>query len=224
MRVLVVENDELFGSAIHKSFMREGYAVDWIRKGCELTLAMHTHKYDCVLMDLDLPDVSGESLLLVVQHRAPGISILVTATRGAIQDRIRLLDIGADDYMIKPIDLDELCARVRAVCRRAPAIQVGRELEHGPLKLFPARHGVTWHEQPVVVTRKEYWLLEIFVRKKNQVLTRAQLEEALYGWGEEVGSNAVEVYIHYLRRKFGSTVIQTVRGVGYQLGAEDALK
>ncbi len=200
MRVLVVEDDELFGSAVHKSLMREGYAVDWIRKGRDLTIAMHTHKYDCVLMDLGLPDVSGESLLSVVRHRDPAISVVVT-----------------------PIDLDELCARVRAVSRRAPSAAAGGELEHGPLKLFPARHGVTWHEQPVVVTRKEYWLLETFVRKKNQVLTRAQLEEALYGWGEEVGSNAVEVYIHYLRRKFGSTVILTVRGVGYQLGAEDTL-
>jgi len=223
MRVLVVEDDELFGSAVHKSLMREGYAVDWIRKGRDLTIAMHTHKYDCVLMDLGLPDVSGESLLGVVRHRDPAISVVVTTARGGIQDRIRLLDIGADDYMIKPIDLDELCARVRAVSRRAPSAAAGGELEHGPLKLFPARHGVTWHEQPVVVTRKEYWLLETFVRKKNQVLTRAQLEEALYGWGEEVGSNAVEVYIHYLRRKFGSTVILTVRGVGYQLGAEDGL-
>jgi len=224
MRVLVVEDDELFGSAVHKALTRAGYAVDWIQKGRDLQVAMVTHKYDCVVLDLGLPDVGGESLLKVIRGRDPTVSVVVTTARGGVQDRIRLLDVGADDYMIKPIDLDELCARLRAVSRRAPVSQGGEgDAEHGPLRLFPSRHAATWHGNPVVLTKKEYWLLETFVRKKNQVLTRAQLEEALYGWGEEVGSNAVEVYIHYLRRKFGASLIQTVRGVGYQLGPEDTL-
>jgi DNA-binding response OmpR family regulator len=224
MRVLLVEDDELFGSAVHHFLMREGYAVDWIRTGRDVAVAMRAQEYDTVLLDLGLPDIGGEKLLTVMRNRDPGICVVVVTARGGIQERIRLLDLGAADYMVKPIDLDELCARVRAVCRHAPSIASGHELEHGPLKLHPARHAVTWREQPVALTPKEYSLLEIFLRKKGHVLTRVQLEEALYRWEEEVASNAVEVHVHHLRGKFGSTIIQTVRGVGYQLGAEDAFQ
>jgi len=224
MRVLLVEDDELFGSAVHSCMMREGHAVDWIRKGRELAVAMRSQQYDCILLDLGLPDVSGESLLASMLDRDPELCVIVMTARSGIQDRIRLLDMGADDYMIKPVDLDELCARVRAVYRRASSSTSAREVAHGPLKLYPARHAATWREQPVVLTRKEYSLLETFVRKKGQVLTRVQLEEALYGWDEEIASNAIEVHIHHLRGKFGSAIIQTVRGLGYQLGAEDALQ
>jgi DNA-binding response OmpR family regulator len=223
MRLLVVEDDDLLGSALHKSLTRFGYAVDWIVKGADLEISMRTHEYTCVLLDLGLPDIPGESLLKTIRAMNPGMSVVVLTARGGIQDRVALLDIGADDYMIKPIDMDELAARLRAVLRRAGSSQEGRtEIEHGALKLFPARRMATWKDQPVPLTNKEYWLLETLLRKKNQVLTRAQLEEALYGWGEEIGSNAVEVYIHFLRRKFGTGLIQTVRGVGYQIGSENA--
>ena len=224
MRVLLVEDDELFGSAVHNCLMREGYAVDWIRTGRDVAGAMREREYDSVLLDLGLPGVGGEDLLTVMRNRDPGICVVVVTARGGIQDRIRLLDLGAADYMVKPVDLDELCARVRAVCRHAPSTASGHELEHGPLKLHLMRHAATWREQPVALTRKEYSLLETFVRKKGQVLTRVQLEEALYGWEEEIASNSLEVHIHHLRGKFGSTIIQTVRGLGYQLGAEDALQ
>lgn len=221
MRLLVVEDDDLLGSALHKGLTRFGYAVDWIVKGADLEIAMRTHEYSCVLLDLGLPDIGGETLLKTIRAMSPGMSVVVLTARGGIQDRVALLDIGADDYMIKPIDMDELAARLRAVLRRASSSHEGRaEIEHGALKLFPARRMATWKDQPVPLTNKEYWLLETLLRKKNQVLTRAQLEEALYGWGEEIGSNAVEVYIHYLRRKFGTGLIQTVRGVGYQIGNE----
>jgi len=221
MRLLVVEDDDLLGSALHKGLTRFGYAVDWIVKGADLDISMRTHEYSCVLLDLGLPDISGEELLKSIRALSPGMSVVVLTARGGVQDRVALLDIGADDYMIKPIDMDELAARLRAVLRRASSSHEGRaEIEHGSLKLFPARRMATWKEQPVPLTNKEYWLLETLLRKKNQVLTRAQLEEALYGWGEEVGSNAVEVYIHFLRRKFGTALIQTVRGVGYQIGSE----
>jgi DNA-binding response OmpR family regulator len=223
MRLLVVEDDDLLGSALHKGLTRFGYAVDWIVKGGDLDIAMRTHEYTCILLDLGLPDVSGEALLKAIRLINPGISVVVMTARGGIQDRVALLDIGADDYMVKPIDIDELGARLRAVLRRTHATQEGKaEIEHGLLKLFPSRRMATWKGDPVPLTNKEYWLLETLLRRKNQVLTRAQLEEALYGWGEEIGSNAVEVYIHYLRRKFGSALIQTVRGVGYQLGPETA--
>jgi DNA-binding response OmpR family regulator len=224
MRLLVVEDDDLLGSALQKGLMRLGYAVDWIAKGADLDIAMRTHEYTGVLLDLGLPDISGEVLLKSIRVLSPGMSVVVMTARGGIQDRVALLDVGADDYMVKPIDLDELGARLRAVLRRSSASTEGRaEIEHGFLKLFPSRRMATWKGEPVPLTNKEYWLLETLLRKKNQVLTRAQLEEALYGWGEEIGSNAVEVYIHYLRRKFGSGLIQTVRGVGYQIGLEEAL-
>jgi len=222
MRVLVVEDDDLLGSAVQKGLIRVGYAVDWIRRGADLAISMATHEYECVLLDLGLPDIGGEELLRGIRSRDPGISVVVMTARGGIQDRIRLLDIGADDYMIKPIDIDELAARLRAVLRRVNASHESRiEIEHGSLKLFPSRRMATWKGAPVPLTNKEYWLLETLLRKKQQVVTRAQLEEALYGWGEEIGSNAVEVYIHYLRRKFGAGLILTIRGAGYQLGPAD---
>jgi DNA-binding response OmpR family regulator len=222
MRVLVVEDDDLLGSAVQKGLTRVGYAVDWISRGADLTVSMATHDYECVLLDLGLPDISGEDLLQGIRAKDPGISVLVMTARGGVQDRIRLLDVGADDYMIKPIDLDELAARLRAVMRRARSPDAGTTtLEHGALELIPSRRAAIWRGHPLVLTNKEYWLLETFVRRKNQILTRAQLEEALYGWGEEVGSNAVEVYIHYLRRKLGNGLIMTLRGVGYQLASAD---
>jgi DNA-binding response OmpR family regulator len=222
MRLLVVEDDTLLGSALRKELTRVGYAVDWIAKGADVDVSMRTHEYAGVLLDLGLPDVGGEALLKTIRARNPGVSVLVMTARGGIQDRVALLDIGADDYMVKPIDLDELGARLRAVLRRAQASQDGMtETEHGALKLYPSRRMATWKGEPVLLTNKEYWVLETLVRKKHQVLTRAQLEDALYGWGEEIASNAVEVYIHYLRRKFGSELILTVRGAGYQLGPEE---
>lgn len=220
MRVLVVEDDDLIGTAVQKGLIRVGYAVDWIRRGSDLKMAMATHEYECVILDLGLPDIAGESLLQTIRTRDAGVSVVVMTARGGIQDRIHLLDLGADDYMIKPVDLDEMTARMRAVMRRPRSIESGgSNVEHGALILFPSRRAATWRGEPTVLTNKEYWLLETLVRRKNQVLTRPQLEEALYGWGEEIGSNAVEVYIHFLRRKFSNELIQTVRGVGYQLCA-----
>lgn len=222
MRVLVVEDDDLFGSAVQSALTKAGYAVDWIRKGADLSGTMATHDYECILLDLGLPDFSGETLLRRIRKDDPGASVLVMTARGGIQDRVRLLDIGADDYMTKPIDLDELAARLRAVMRRARNRELGdTNIGHGAIVLVPARRAAVWRGQPVALTNKEYWLLETFVRRRNQVLSRAQLEEALYGWGEEIASNAVEVYVHYLRRKFGNGVILTVRGVGYQLAAPE---
>jgi DNA-binding response OmpR family regulator len=139
-------------------------------------------------------------------------------------DRITLLDLGADDYLVKPVDLEEVSARVRSVTRRAQSVQGGAAvLTHGPLKLQPARRSATWAGNVVALTNKEFWVLETLVRRKNQVLTRAQLEDALYGWGEEVDSNAIEVYIHFLRRKFHPLLIRTIRGAGYQLGPLESI-
>ncbi len=222
MRILMVEDDSLFGGAMQKSLLRAGYAVDWIQAGKELVSAMRTSEYDCVMLDLGLPDADGEDCLRTIRERNPGISVIVITARGGLLDRVRLLELGADDYLVKPVDLDEVNARVRAITRRVQQAQGGGSgvLAHGALRLQPARRTATWKGQVVPLTNREFWLLETLVRKKGQILSRERLEETLYGWGDEIDSNAVEVYVHHLRRKFEPGLIKTVRGLGYQLGAE----
>ncbi|MEQ1686126.1 MAG: response regulator transcription factor [Burkholderiaceae bacterium] len=223
MRLLLVEDDALFGAALQKSLLRAGYAVDWIQAGSDLVGSMRSAEYDCVLLDLNLPGATGEECLARIRDRNAGLSVVVITASGGLMDRIRLLELGADDYLVKPVDLDEVNARLRAITRRARQAQGGSDvLAHGPLRLQPARRTATWNGQVVPLTNREFWLLETLVRKKNQILSRERLEETLYGWGEEIESNAVEVYIHHLRRKFSPSLIRTVRGLGYQLGAEPA--
>lgn len=221
MRLLMVEDDTLFGAALHKSLLRSGYAVDWIQMAGAIVASLRAATYDCVLLDLNLPDGSGEDSLKSIRERTPGLPVIAITARGGVLDRIRLLGLGADDYLVKPVDLDEVNARVRAVTRRVLQSQGGLNvLTHGALCLQPARRTATWRGKVVPLTNREFWLLETLVRKKNQILSRERLEETLYGWGEEIDSNAVEVYIHHLRHKFEPTLIRTVRGLGYQLGAE----
>jgi len=221
MRLLLVEDNELLGTAVHKGLVRSGYAVDWIRSGKEVLAALVSCNFDCVLLDLGLPDVDGPALLQSIRRRGLAVPVIVITARGGVHDRISLLDLGADDYMVKPVDLDEVSSRIRAVLRRGQGkAHAGGEPEHGPLKLYPSRRMATWNGEVVPLTNKEFWLLETLVRRKNQVLSRSQLEEALYTFDVEVESNAVEVHVHYLRRKFSPALIQTVRGVGYQLGPE----
>lgn len=222
MRILMVEDDVLFGGALNKALLRAGYAVDWIQSGSELVAAMRSAEYGCVMLDLNLPGLGGEDCLRALRERNPGLSAIVITARGGLIDRVRLLELGADDYLTKPVDLDEVTARVRAVTRRAQLAQSGGAsvLRHGALTLQPARMTATWKGRLVPLTNREFWLLETLVRKKGQVLSRERLEEALYGWGDEVDSNAVEVYIHHLRRKFEPALIKTVRGLGYHLAAE----
>lgn len=220
MRLLLVEDDERLGTAMRESLLRPGYAVDWVRSGAGVMNWLSSYSFDCVLLDLGLPGLSGEQVLKAIRQRQSPVAVIVTTARGGVHDRINLLDLGADDYMVKPVDLDELASRVRAVLRRAQARAAGDAgpPEHGPLKLFPTRRIATWHGQVVPLTNKEFWLLETFVRHKGQVLTRTQIEQALYDGSEQIASNAVEVYVHYLRRKFSPKLIETVRGLGYQLG------
>ena len=215
----MIEDDEVFGTAVLRHLSSSGHVVDWIRTGGEVAAAMSHHAYDGVLLDLGLPDGSGDAALRVIRANRTGLPVLVMTARGAVHDRVSLLDIGADDYMVKPLDLDELLARLRAIARRKqapPEIEV--ELGHGALRLVPSRRLATWYGEPVPLTNKEYQLLEHLLRRKQQILTRGQLEAALFADGDEIGSNALEVYVHFLRRKFSSNLIQTVRGVGYQLG------
>ena len=221
MRLLLAEDNELLGTAVHKGLVRSGYAVDWIRTGKEVLPTLASCSYECVLLDLGLPDVGGDTLLRTIRERGLSVSVIVVTARSRMEDRINVLDMGADDYMVKPVDLDEVCSRIRAVMRRwqGKAPEMG-EPEHGCLKLYPSHRMATWRGEVVPLTNKEFWLLEILVRRKNQVLSRAQLEQALYTYDAEIESNAVEVHVHYLRRKFTPQLILTVRGVGYQLGPE----
>ena len=220
MRLLVIEDDEVFGTAVLRHLSGSGHVVDWVRTGHDVAAALSAHTYDGVLLDLGLPDGPGDVALRVIKSSDRRPPVLVMTARGAVNDRVQLLDLGADDYLVKPLDLDEMQARLRAIARRhrqeSPEVEV--ELVHGALRLLPSRRVATWYGEPVTLTNKEYRLLEHLVRRKHQVLTRSQLEATLFGNGDEIGSNALEVYVHFLRRKFSSNVIHTIRGVGYQLG------
>jgi DNA-binding response OmpR family regulator len=222
LRILLVEDDVLLGTSTKIGLEQDGYAVDWVNDAEAADRALTTHVYDAVLLDLGLPGTDGETLLQGWRVRGERTAVLVLTGRGYVLDRVRLLNLGADDYLVKPFDLTELDARVRAVVRRAAGVS-SSALKVGHLELIPESQSVLWRGEPVVVTSKEFWLLEALVRNKNRVLTRRQLEDALYGWGDEVESNAVEVHIHHLRRKLSRDVIQTVRGAGYGL-CLDALK
>jgi DNA-binding response OmpR family regulator len=218
MRVLLVEDDKMLGSAVQKHLGQQGFAVDWIVCGKEFTEASDCHSYDLVILDLGLPDMSGEVLLQRLQSAQVDVRVIVTTARGSISDRVSLLNKGADDFLVKPYDLDELTARIRSLLRRLPAADADANAStHGPLRLFPLRLAATWDGVEVPLTHREFWVLETLVRRKNQVLTRRQIEESLYGWGEEVESNAIEVYVHMLRRKFRPDLIHTIRGVGYKI-------
>lgn len=218
MRILLAEDDPLLGDAVYKSTCRVGFAVDWVKTGRDFDSAVTNHHYDFVILDLGFPDDCGERILQRLRTKNPHVPVIVVTARGSIQDKVALLNMGADDFLVKPFDLEELSARIRALLRRLPAedADAGATV-HGPLTLFPLKFGASWGGEPIALTHREFWVLEVLVRRKNQVLTRAQIEEALYGWGEEVESNAIEVYVHMLRRKFGAHLIHTVRGVGYQI-------
>jgi two-component system OmpR family response regulator/two-component system response regulator QseB len=218
MRLIVAEDDQLLGKAVQKSLVREGFAVDWVANGGDFFEATSSHCYDAVLLDLRLPDMTGEVLLERFLARGLHTPIIVMSSRSRTHDRVSLLDMGADDYLVKPFDLDELTARIRSVLRRMPKIKSDAPSNtYGDMTLYATRCTVRLKGHEITLTHREFWLLELLVRKSGQILSRSDMEDALYGWGEEVESNAVEVYIHHLRRKLGPGLIHTIRGAGYQL-------
>jgi DNA-binding response OmpR family regulator len=216
VRILLVEDDAMLGASVQVGLEQDGFAADWVTDGIAADSAVKAHRYDAIVLDLGLPGVEGETLLRGWRARADRTPIVVLTARGFVLDRVRMLNLGADDYLVKPFDLLELCARIRAVVRRA-AGECREVLEFGPLQLYPESHAVLWHGQRVEVTNKEFWLLEALLRNRSRILTRRQLEDALYGWGDAVESNAIEVHIHHLRRKLSRKLILTVRGSGYSL-------
>ena len=234
MRVLVVEDDMLLGDAIQAGLKQSGYAVDWMKDGVSAEQALVTEPYAAMVLDLGLPRLSGLEVLRRLrsrktsQHNAPKhntsthnahIPVLILTALDSVDDRIKGLDTGADDYLAKPFDMGELAARLRALMRRssgsaAPALQVAG------VALDPAAHQVTYQKQTVEIAAKEFAVLHALMLHAGKVMSRAQLEEQLYAWGEEVESNAVEVHIHHLRRKLFPELIQTIRGVGYLIPAD----
>jgi two-component system, OmpR family, response regulator QseB len=216
MRVLVAEDDVLLGQAIKLGLEQEGFAVDWVTQGGAADAAARAHAYDAITLDLGLPDMNGEALVQGWRESDQRTPVIVLTARGFVFDRVRLLDLGADDYLVKPFDLIELCARLRALVRRGVAAS-DAYLECGAVRLMRDTRSVTKDGKRIDLTNREFWILEALLRNRNRVVSRPQLEETLYGWGEEVESNAVEVHIHHLRRKLGPDLIQTVRGVGYQV-------
>jgi two-component system response regulator QseB len=218
MRLLLVEDDEMIGEAVRKGLRDEGAAVDWVQSVRHGEVALAGASYDAVLLDLGLPGGDGLSLLRALRTRRDDVPVLILTARDSISDRVAGLDAGADDYLVKPFALDELAARVRALLRRR-AGRVDTRLRHGDLVLDPATREVTVGGEPVSLSAREYAVLLALMERPAAVLSRAQLEERVYGWGEEVGSNAVEVHVHALRRKLGAQAIRTIRGVGYTMTA-----
>jgi DNA-binding response OmpR family regulator len=208
---------------MHAALARAGYATDWVRTAVHMQGALSTQRYDCAVLGLPMPNVSRDALLPSLRKEQSRLPVILVTPASAFEDRVALLDQGADDCLVSPFHPDELPARIRSLMRRTkPDADTGDALVHGSIRLHPHRHSATWAERPVKLTHCEFSVLEVLVRKKNQIVSRAQLEESLYGWGEEVNSNAVEVYVHYLRRKFYPGLILTVRGLGYQLTPEPA--
>ena len=216
MRLLLAEDDPMIGSAVEQGLRDAGYAVDWVRDGDAAELALRSGAYALLVLDLGLARQDGLSLLRKMRAAGNALPVLIVTARAAVADRVAGLNLGADDYLAKPFDLDELVARIRALIRR----QAGRaapQLRLGSLLLDPLRREVHLAEQPVVLANREFALLEALLEKPGVVLTSEQLEDRLYGWGDEVASNAIEVHVHKLRKKIGAAWIRNVRGVGYRL-------
>jgi DNA-binding response OmpR family regulator len=214
MRVLLVEDDAMIAQGLQSALRQGGFAVDWMRDGKSADNALQTSDFDVVLLDLGLPQRNGLQVLRDLRKRGDLTPVIIVTARDEVQHRVAGLDAGADDYIVKPFDLDEVMARMRSVLRRA-AGRGDPSIQHGELKLDPVSHTVQRSGIAVNLSAHEFAVLEALLQRPGAVLSRQQLEDRLYGWDTEIGSNAVEVYIHGLRRKLGSEAIQTLRGVGY---------
>ena len=216
MRLLLVEDDPMIGEAVLDLLRAEGYAVDWANDGDMADAALATQAYDLVLLDLGLPRRDGLAVLRDLRARKDRTPVLIATARDGVAQRVQGLDAGADDYVLKPYDLEELLARIRALLRRA-AGRAEPVYEHQGVALNPGTREATIQGQPVVLSAREWAVLEPLLARPGMVLSRQQLEDKLYGWGDEVSSNAVEVYIHGLRKKLGAALILNVRGLGYMV-------
>ena len=217
MRLLLTEDDAMIGEALQRGLRQLGFATDWVRSAEDATRALETAPYELLLLDLGLPRQDGMQLLASLRQRGSTVPVVILTARDAVSARVAGLDAGADDYLVKPFELPELGARIRAVLRRREGRAAPR-IEHLGISIDPATHEVRRDGESVELSAREFALLQALIENPGRILSKAQLEERLYGWGEEVESNVVEVYVHALRRKLGAEVIRTVRGVGYRLG------
>jgi two-component system OmpR family response regulator/two-component system response regulator QseB len=216
MRILLVEDDPELGDGLTVGLRQAGFAVDWLRDGNSADQALQSESFDLVVLDLGLPRLSGMDVLSRARGRGLTVPILILTARDATGDKVSGLDAGADDYLVKPIDLDELSARIRALTRRS-AGRAAPLLTHGELAVDLAAHRVTLAGQEIELSSREYSLLQMLLENAGRVLTRTQLEQSVYGWRDEPDSNALEVHIHHLRKKLGGDLIRTLRGVGYTI-------
>jgi two-component system response regulator QseB len=216
MRILLIEDDGMLGDSVRRGLRQKGHAVDWVRDGRDGELAAQTEPYDAILLDLGLPGKPGLEVLSALRQSGKKTPVLILTAQDAISDRVTGLDAGADDYLVKPFALDELSARLRALDRRSGG-RAEPVLENGSLTLNPASREVFLEGAPVTLSSREFSLLAALLAHPGRPVSRTRLEEILYGWGEEVESNAVEVHVHALRRKLGPDWIKTLRGVGYMI-------
>jgi DNA-binding response OmpR family regulator len=216
MRILLVEDDPLLGDGLQRALRNDHYTVDWITSGAQVEGALQHDHFDLVLLDLGLPGMDGMEALRRLRASSQPVPVLILSARDQLKDRVAGLDAGADDYLMKPFDMDELRARIRARLRRTVE-PPQNQLIVGPLLIDSENFSVRQNDQPVNLSRREFVLLQALARQPGRVLTRDRLEQELYGWSEDVESNALEVHVHHLRKKLGADLIRTVRGVGYQL-------
>lgn len=216
MRVLVVEDDPLLGDGLNVGLRQRGFVSDWVKDGVAGELAMKGEAFGAVVLDLGLPRLSGLELLRRRRAASDATPVLILTARDAVAERVQGLDAGADDYLVKPVDLDELAARLRALARRSGG-RAAPDLVVGDLAIDLAARRVRWRGAPVELSAREFDLLRELAQSAGRVLSKAQLEQRLYPWGEEVESNAIEVHVHHLRRKLDPSAIVTVRGAGYLL-------
>src|SRR5690554_1171355 len=222
MRILLVEDEPELGAGIRRALKPDGYTVDWLQDGLQALSALRTEEFDLVILDLGLPGLEGLPLLQQLRSQGNAVPVLILTARDAVQDRIQGLDSGADDYLTKPFEISELQARIRALLRRRSG-RAQLRIECRGITLDPSGQQVWYQGKPVTLTRREYSLLHELISQPGHVFTRDTLQQRLYGWDDDVESNAMEVHIHHLRKKLFPQLIHTVRGIGYVIDKEDSL-
>ncbi len=220
MRILLVEDDQLLGDGIETGLKQEGYAVDWLQDGIQAETALLNESFDAAILDLGLPRKSGIEVLRSIRNQGVKTPVLILTARDSVEDRVSGLDAGSDDYLTKPFDFSEITARLRALIRRS-AGRANPVVEIQGVALDPIGHQVSFEGKPVKLSRREFALLHTLMDNAGKVISRQKIVEALYGWDEEIDSNALEVHVHHLRKKFGNSFIQTIRGIGYIIHKED---